>query len=249
VGGLSVGYDYYMKISVVVIAHNEELHIGRCIESLLQQTRQPDEILVISHNSTDRTEEVARQYPVKVIPYHGPAGSHIARIKGFEEATGDYILCVDGDASAKSNWVATLTSLLARPSVVLVGSWVRMTGTIYIWLGSLCWFLFAHERATRPTDWLFGASFGIHGSDKEKAIHALTNGHTLSGELSLSVNPDDFWLALFFATEGTVVVTNRTNVLAQAKERTSWDSFVRGVSARRVRRVMLDHTERNPLSL
>jgi glycosyltransferase involved in cell wall biosynthesis len=51
-----------MKTSVLIIAHNEESHIGECIESILAQSRTPDEIVLIVHNSSDRTLEIARNY-------------------------------------------------------------------------------------------------------------------------------------------------------------------------------------------
>ncbi|MBU2103620.1 glycosyltransferase, partial [Patescibacteria group bacterium] len=77
-----------MKTSVLIIAHNESKHIAGCIESLLSQTMQPDEIVLINHNSTDATGEIARKYPVTVVDYEGPEGSVYARIKGFETVQG-----------------------------------------------------------------------------------------------------------------------------------------------------------------
>ena len=51
-----------MKISVLIIAHNEEAHIAECLDSIMGQTIQADEIVLIAHNCTDMTLEVARQY-------------------------------------------------------------------------------------------------------------------------------------------------------------------------------------------
>ncbi len=60
-----------MKTSVLIIAHNEESHIGECIESVLVQSQQPDEIILIVHNSTDRTLQIAKNYTgVRVIEHH-----------------------------------------------------------------------------------------------------------------------------------------------------------------------------------
>ena len=58
-----------MKISVVVIAHNEEKHISRCIESILSQTEKPNEVIVVIHNSNAKTLEIANNYKVTAIPY------------------------------------------------------------------------------------------------------------------------------------------------------------------------------------
>ncbi len=51
------------RISVLVIAHNEETHIAECIDSILSQSQKPDEIVLVVHNSTDRTLEIAKNYP------------------------------------------------------------------------------------------------------------------------------------------------------------------------------------------
>ena len=57
-----------MKISVLIIAHNEESHIAECLDSIMGQTIQADEIILIAHNCTDMTLEIARQYQ-KVVTY------------------------------------------------------------------------------------------------------------------------------------------------------------------------------------
>lgn len=50
------------RISVLVIAHNEEAHIAECIDSILSQSQKPDEIVLVVHNSTDWTLEIAQKY-------------------------------------------------------------------------------------------------------------------------------------------------------------------------------------------
>ncbi len=49
-----------MERSILVIAHNEAGRIGECLESLSRQTVRPDEIVVVAHNCSDGTAEVAR---------------------------------------------------------------------------------------------------------------------------------------------------------------------------------------------
>lgn len=225
-----------MKIAVLVIANNEERHIGECIDSLRQQTLIPDEIVVINHNSTDRTGEIARTFPVTVIDYAGPVGSVHARIHGFEALDGaDIILCIDGDSYARKNWVETMSALLMKPGQVLVGSWVRLIGTLYFFASALYWY----PQCVRPekaTEFIWGASFGIRGTHKKFAIAALQKSMTLSYQLELAYNPDDYWLALFMHQHGGLEITNKTWVTAHAKESNSLQCVRRGIAARRTRR-------------
>jgi poly-beta-1,6-N-acetyl-D-glucosamine synthase len=51
-----------MKISILIIAHNEEAHIEKCLSAIIEQTQKPHEIVLIAHNCTDRTVEIAKNY-------------------------------------------------------------------------------------------------------------------------------------------------------------------------------------------
>lgn len=234
-----------MKTSVLIIAHNESRHIGACIESLLAQTEKPDEIVLINHNSTDSTGDIARKYPVTVIDYVGPKGSVHARIKGFEVVQGDYILCIDGDSVAAKNWVEVMTNLLAKDGMVMVGSWIRMTGTLYFLLGSIYWYFVSPSKNFKATDYLWGASLGLHSCDRKVIIKALQQGLELTNKLKLAYNPDDYWLALFMSVRGNLEVSNKTWVKARAKEANSWQAFRRGLVARGIRQSIHDFLARN----
>jgi glycosyltransferase involved in cell wall biosynthesis len=224
-----------MKISVLIVAHNEEQHVARCIESLLAQTVPADEIVLISHNSTDSTVEIARTYPVRVVEYGGPPGPVYARIRGFEEVTGDIVLCIDGDAQAATNWVEVMTKMLMKPNMVMVGTWIKMSGTLYAKLGGYRWYLFCNAKGFKATDWLWGASFGVWARDREAVISALKRGVELSKQLHLAYNPDDYWLALFMSTHGDLEVTNKTWVDAHAKETSLMQYVMRGATAMGIR--------------
>lgn len=51
-----------MKIAVIIPAHNEEQYLPLTLDSLLSQDRQPDKIVVVDDNSTDRTSSIIREY-------------------------------------------------------------------------------------------------------------------------------------------------------------------------------------------
>jgi glycosyltransferase involved in cell wall biosynthesis len=227
-----------MKISVLIVAHNEEQHVARCIESLLAQTVSADEIVLISHNSNDSTVEIARTYPIRVVECTGPSGPVYARIRGFEEVTGDIVLCIDGDAQAATNWIEVMTKMLMKPNMVMVGSWIKMSGTLYAKLGGYRWYFFCNSKGFKATDWLWGASLGFWVRGREVIIDALKQSIVLSKQLHLAYNPDDFWLALFMSTHGDLEVTNKTWVDAYAKETSLLQYVMRGVTAVGIRHTM-----------
>lgn len=88
-------------ISVVVPVYNLENELSRCLESILAQTYTDIEIIVVDDGSKDRSADVMRHYAeldgrVKLI-FQANGGVTSARLRGVEEALGDWIGFVDGD--------------------------------------------------------------------------------------------------------------------------------------------------------
>lgn len=217
-----------MKISVLVIAHNEEKHIAQCLESLLGQTKKADEIVLIVHNSTDRTKDIAEKYRVKVVPFNGPVGIPYARMKGLDEVSGDIILCLDGDSFAADNWIEKMADTLRRGNI-LVGSWVKLKGTVF---GNFFNALTKYICATKGVialPWIWGMSMAFWGTDKEKVRALWQNSILVSKELGLTRCSDDFWLSLYMTKKGNLEVTSKTHVIAHTKETTSWGVIKRAV--------------------
>ena len=82
-----------MHISVVIITHNEERNILRCLNSVQDVA---DEIVVVDSGSTDKTEEICKSFNVKFVkqPWLGYSGQ-----KNFANslASNDWILSIDAD--------------------------------------------------------------------------------------------------------------------------------------------------------
>lgn len=90
------------KISVIIPAYNVENYIRRCLDSLVNQTYENMEIIVVNDGSTDRTEEIVREYAEKhagkVFLYSQEnKGQAEARNFGLTRASGEYIGFVDSD--------------------------------------------------------------------------------------------------------------------------------------------------------
>lgn len=86
-----------MRISVVIPAYKAETYLAETIESVLRQTLQPIEIIVVDDGSPDRTAEVGARYPeVRVIRQRN-AGVANARNTGWLASTGDWLAFLDAD--------------------------------------------------------------------------------------------------------------------------------------------------------
>lgn len=89
------------KVSVVIPCYNGEKFIGDAIESVLNQTYQDFEIIVVDDGSTDNSKSVIEHYlvddRVKFIQHQQNRGIPAARNAGIRIATGQYIAFLDQD--------------------------------------------------------------------------------------------------------------------------------------------------------
>lgn len=87
-----------MKTSVVIPAYNAAASIANAIQSCMQQTMQPHEIIVVDDASSDATCTIVSAYPaVRLISQPINQGPSAARNRGISEATGDVIAFLDSD--------------------------------------------------------------------------------------------------------------------------------------------------------
>jgi glycosyltransferase involved in cell wall biosynthesis len=90
------------EVSIIVPARNEEVSLGDCLRSLVNQTGVNFEIIVVDDGSTDQTCVIAESFPgvrvisVGVLP-PGWTGKNNAVAAGAREATGSWLLFTDAD--------------------------------------------------------------------------------------------------------------------------------------------------------
>lgn len=89
------------KISVIVPAYNNAPWLPKTLDSILAQTYENLEIIVVDDGSSDDTPAVLRHYAEKDVRIHpirkANGGVTSARLLGVAESTGDWIGFVDGD--------------------------------------------------------------------------------------------------------------------------------------------------------
>ncbi|GAB0156345.1 glycosyltransferase family 2 protein [Chryseobacterium sp. Alg-005] len=90
------------KVSIIVPVYNVENYLAKCLDSLVNQTLQNIEILVINDGSKDNSgqiiQEYAQKYPDKIKAFQKENGGlSDARNFGIDRAIGDYIGFVDSD--------------------------------------------------------------------------------------------------------------------------------------------------------
>lgn len=98
-------------VSVIVPIYNVEAYLERCVESILQQTYEHIEIILVDDGSPDRCGSMCEEYAkkdsrIKVL-HKENGGLSDARNAGLEMAKGKYVLFVDSDDVIKENLLET----------------------------------------------------------------------------------------------------------------------------------------------
>jgi glycosyltransferase involved in cell wall biosynthesis len=90
--------DRNALVSIIIPVYNYEKYLAEAIESVLAQTYQPIEIIVLDDGSTDRSAQTAKCFSPPVQYFYQPhGGAGAARNLGAGFAQGDYIAFLDAD--------------------------------------------------------------------------------------------------------------------------------------------------------
>jgi glycosyltransferase involved in cell wall biosynthesis len=120
-----------MNISLCITTFNEEKSINRLIESLLNQTRLPDELIIVDGGSTDKTLEA-------ISSFQFPFSSKIIKLKNCKRAKGrnigiraaknEIIAITDAGCVAHKDWLEKITEPFKNESVDISAGYYKMVG-------------------------------------------------------------------------------------------------------------------------
>ena len=113
------------KISVIVPIFNTEPYLPRCIDSIINQTYQNLEIILIDDASQDKCDQICKEYMAKddrVIVIHKKQNGGISRARnsGLDVATGEYITFIDSDDHIDTIMLETMMVYLVENDLKLM---------------------------------------------------------------------------------------------------------------------------------
>jgi glycosyltransferase involved in cell wall biosynthesis len=146
-----------LTLTIVIPVFNEEDHIDACLQAIAAQTIQPDEVIVVDNNSTDKTASLARGYPFVTLLKEKKQGVLFAKRRG-----------IDADTVLPPRWVAQVKELMSDKAVAAITGPVNyydmplpesnyhldhwMRSSIYNWSPKSP-FLFGSNMAIRKPVW------------------------------------------------------------------------------------------------
>jgi len=124
---ISVNMKTTTKVSIIVPVYNVELYLEECLYSIINQTFEDIEIILINDGSTDHSLEIMEKFAkkdnrIKIISQKNKGVSE-ARNAGILIASGDYILFVDSDDVILTNTIEILyNKIIQTGSDLLLGN-------------------------------------------------------------------------------------------------------------------------------
>ena len=119
-------------ISIIVPVYNVEKYLDKCMSTLLEQTYENNEIVLVDDGSTDNSgklcDEYASKYSNVSVVHKANAGLGYARNSGLDVISGDYVIFVDSDDWVSADYVKHLYTELSKNGVDMCkGGFKRVT--------------------------------------------------------------------------------------------------------------------------
>lgn len=120
-----------MKLSIIIPMYNAERFINLCIDSILQQTFQDFEIIIIDDCSTDQSFEIVAHYKdprIKIFKQIKNSGESSSRNFGLKVASGKYVYFMDHDdlILPKTLEILYLIAEDSQAEIVYMNSWYEV---------------------------------------------------------------------------------------------------------------------------
>lgn len=124
-----MNFEKNPKVSVIIPVWNREIKLSKCLASVLDQTFNDYEVVVVDSASTDGTKSVINEFaknsPKVKYVYEPVLGIGRARYKGEISSTGKVVLMTDSDCEVPQDWIERM----AAP--ILGGSFSAVQGMKY----------------------------------------------------------------------------------------------------------------------
>lgn len=112
------------KVSVIIPVYNAQKYIEQCIKSVIRQTYNSIELIIIDDGSSDNSSKVISPLlsidrRIKLI-HQQNSGPSVARNRGITESTGEYLVFIDSDDVIEETYIEKLFNKISKEKLDLV---------------------------------------------------------------------------------------------------------------------------------
>jgi cellulose synthase/poly-beta-1,6-N-acetylglucosamine synthase-like glycosyltransferase len=241
--------SYQPLVTVIIPAWNEEVGVLKTIRSVLDNTYQNTEVIVVNDGSTDRTHDIVEQFmrSAEVLSRKSTVqiryfskdneGKGTALNYGIERANGDIILTVDADSALESNAISSLVRYFADQTVDAVVGNVKVA-TSQTGIGLLQYmeymfgFYFKRSHSVLGAEYILGGACAAFRKSRVFEQIGLFDTSTKTEDIDLSVRIRYHGMHTVYAedvicyTEGASTITGLINQRLRWKKG-RFDAFVK----------------------
>jgi glycosyltransferase involved in cell wall biosynthesis len=120
-----------MRISVVIPIFNAENTLERCLNSIIEQSHKPYEIILVDNNSMDKSYSIAEKFKHSnqktkiILSKEQKKGPSAARNKGINLARGDIVAFTDSDCIAHTDWLKNIIKEYNKENIAAVAGNIK----------------------------------------------------------------------------------------------------------------------------
>jgi biofilm PGA synthesis N-glycosyltransferase PgaC len=238
---------YHPKVSVLVPAWNEEVGIMSTIESLLKNSYDNIEIVVINDGSTDNSDtlikDFIRKYEVnstagKSIVYHYQenGGKGTALNKGIELSTGEMVVSIDADSIAERDAIKNFVERFADPKVMAAVGNVKIGNTASIiatvqYLEFLFSFYFKRAESLLGSIYIIGGAAGAFRRELFEKL-GVYNVNNITEDIELSMRIQSAGMKIVYVADAVIYTEGANDISGLMKQRLRWkrgrlDTFIK----------------------
>lgn len=184
-------------VTVAVAVYNTKPYLEKCVDSLLKQTYEKIEIVLVNDGSTDGSDqlcnELADKYPEKVRTVHKENGGlSSARNSGINEAKGKYICFVDSDDYVEEHYVEKMYQRMVETDadVVVCGHYREQNNGVNKLMCDKENIVYNHDQAM--VEMYVNNNFGAYSWNKLFKIDIIRNNNIMY-DLKLRMTQDLYW--------------------------------------------------------
>ncbi len=235
----SVIATYRPRVSVIIPCWNEEVGIIGTIQSVLLNTYEFIELVIVNDGSTDESDALIRRFlkdyeteqylhPGKSIVYHYKENGGKARAlnAGIELSTGDIIMSIDADCSVMPNAVENFVAWFADPKImaavgnVKIGNTRTLVGTVQ-YLEYLFSFYCKKADSVLNTVYIIGGAAGAFRREVFEQLGGYTT-EVITEDIELTMRIQLAGMKIVYAADSIVYTEGASDVRGLMKQRLRW---------------------------
>ena len=109
-----------LSLSIIIPSYNSIKTIDKCLSSIFNSRYNNYEVIVVSDNSNDNSDNIIKKYPCKLIKLNKNVGAAAARNIGAKKAKGNILVFLDSDVIIKNNALKIINNNFKNNNINLI---------------------------------------------------------------------------------------------------------------------------------